>query len=87
MMQLGSEFVFDPARWSRDALENDFRKLGKLFNAERSVVRVPDLDPNYKIAVFASKQVCHLLKSSDFYCILTKLLFVFASRPYKLVQN
>ncbi|KAH7659402.1 Formyltetrahydrofolate deformylase protein [Dioscorea alata] len=51
-----SEFVFDPARWSRDALENDFRNLGKLFNAERSVVRVPDLDPNYKIAVFASKQ-------------------------------
>ncbi|KAM0934296.1 putative formyltetrahydrofolate deformylase [Dioscorea sansibarensis] len=51
-----SEFVFDPARWSRDALENDFRNLGELFNAERSVVRVPDLDPKYKIAVFASKQ-------------------------------
>ena len=86
-MQLGSEFVFDPARWSRDALENDFRNLGELFNAERSVVRVPDLDPKYKIAVFASKQVCHLLESLDFYCILTKLLFVLISSPYELFQN
>jgi len=27
------------------------------FNALRSVVRVPNLDPKYKIAVLASKQV------------------------------
>lgn len=57
MLQLGSEFVFDPASWPRDEINNDFLKLSKLFNAERSVVRVPYLDPKYKIAVFASKQV------------------------------
>ncbi|KAF3321249.1 formyltetrahydrofolate deformylase 1 [Carex littledalei] len=51
-----SEFAFDPARWPRDVLESDFQKLGRLFNAERSIVRVPDLDPRYKIAVLASKQ-------------------------------
>jgi len=33
----------------------DFLKIGKMFIAMRSVVRVPDLDPKYKIAVFASK--------------------------------
>ncbi|XP_008802794.2 formyltetrahydrofolate deformylase 1, mitochondrial-like isoform X1 [Phoenix dactylifera] len=50
------EFVFHPARWPRDEINNDFMKLSKLFNAERSVVRVPYLDPKYKIAVLASKQ-------------------------------
>ncbi|XP_064961048.1 formyltetrahydrofolate deformylase 1, mitochondrial-like isoform X3 [Musa acuminata AAA Group] len=51
-----SEFVFDPARWPRDVVDNDFNKISKLFSAEISVVRVPDLDPKFKIAVLASKQ-------------------------------
>ncbi|XP_042054615.1 formyltetrahydrofolate deformylase 1, mitochondrial-like isoform X1 [Salvia splendens] len=51
-----SEFVFDPAKWPRDQMDDDFSKLGKMFNAMRSVVRVPNLDPKYKIAVLASKQ-------------------------------
>ncbi|XP_020587303.1 formyltetrahydrofolate deformylase 1, mitochondrial-like [Phalaenopsis equestris] len=51
-----SEFVFDPARWPHNAMLNDFSNIGKLFNAKRSTVRVPDLDPKYKIALFASKQ-------------------------------
>ncbi|KAI3986450.1 hypothetical protein MKX01_037732 [Papaver californicum] len=51
-----SEFVFDPLRWPRPEMDEDFRKLSKLFSAVKSVLRVPDLDPKYKIAVFASKQ-------------------------------
>uniref|UniRef100_A0A7C8YPI3 Formyltetrahydrofolate deformylase n=1 Tax=Opuntia streptacantha TaxID=393608 RepID=A0A7C8YPI3_OPUST len=51
-----SEFVFDPCKWARGQMDEDFLKIGKMFNAMRSVVRVPDLDPKYKIAVFASKQ-------------------------------
>ncbi|KAJ1693804.1 hypothetical protein LUZ63_010502 [Rhynchospora breviuscula] len=51
-----SEFAFDSTRWPRDVLESDFQKIAKHFNAERSIVRVPDLDPRYKIAVLASKQ-------------------------------
>lgn len=57
LWQFCSEFVFDPARWPRVEMDNDFTKLSKLFNAQRSTVRVPDLDPKYKIAVLASKQV------------------------------
>ncbi|PIN19341.1 5'-phosphoribosylglycinamide formyltransferase [Handroanthus impetiginosus] len=51
-----SEFVFDPAKWPREQMDKDFLKLSKLCNAMRSVVRVPTLDPKYKIAVLASKQ-------------------------------
>ncbi|XP_058104425.1 formyltetrahydrofolate deformylase 2, mitochondrial [Magnolia sinica] len=51
-----SEFVFDSTQWPRAMMDDDFVKLSKLFNAERSIVRVPDLDPKYKIAVLASKQ-------------------------------
>ncbi|CAL5355903.1 hypothetical protein CsSME_00044703 [Camellia sinensis var. sinensis] len=51
-----SEFVFDPARWPRVQMEEDFLKLSKMFNAMKSVVRVPALEPKYKIAVLASKQ-------------------------------
>ncbi|KAI3468966.1 hypothetical protein Pfo_025629 [Paulownia fortunei] len=51
-----SEFVFDPAKWPRVQMDEDFLKLSKMFNAMRSVVRVPNLDPKYKIAVLASKQ-------------------------------
>jgi len=60
-----SDFVFDPVKWPRVQMEEDFLKLSQTFNAIRSVVRVPALDPKYKIAVLASKQVgiitlCHL---------------------------
>ncbi|XP_009761137.1 formyltetrahydrofolate deformylase 1, mitochondrial [Nicotiana tabacum] len=51
-----SEFVFDPAKWPREQMDADFSKLAKMFNAMKSVVRVPDIDPKYKIAVLASKQ-------------------------------
>ena len=53
-----SDFVFDPVKWPRVQMEEDFLKLSQTFNAIRSVVRVPALDPKYKIAVLASKQVC-----------------------------
>lgn len=52
-----SEFVFDPVKWPRVQMDEDFLKLSKMFNAMRSVVRVPDLDPKFKIAILASKQV------------------------------
>ncbi|XP_027335539.1 formyltetrahydrofolate deformylase 1, mitochondrial-like isoform X2 [Abrus precatorius] len=51
-----SDFVFDPVKWPRVQMEEDFLKLSQTFNATRSVVRVPALDPKYKIAVLASKQ-------------------------------
>ncbi|KAF4404146.1 hypothetical protein G4B88_014602 [Cannabis sativa] len=51
-----SEFIFDPAKWSRSQMEEDFLKLSTTFNAMKSVVRVPDQDPKYKIAVLVSKQ-------------------------------
>ncbi|XP_043717228.1 formyltetrahydrofolate deformylase 1, mitochondrial-like [Telopea speciosissima] len=51
-----SEFVFDPIRWPRAEMDGDFFKLSKMFNAMKSIVRVPDFDPKYKIAVLASKQ-------------------------------
>lgn len=57
LTQLCSEFVFDSARWPRATMDSDFQSLSKFFKAEKSIVRVPDLDPRYKIAVLASKQV------------------------------
>lgn len=56
-----SDFVFDPLKWPRMQMEEDFLKLSQAFNATRSVVRVPALDPKYKIAVLASKQVCIII--------------------------
>ncbi|KVH89779.1 Formyltetrahydrofolate deformylase [Cynara cardunculus var. scolymus] len=53
---LKSEFVFDPTKWPRAQMDEDVLNLSKKFNANRSVVRVPSLDPKYKIAVLASKQ-------------------------------
>lgn len=38
-------------------MNQDFLNLSKTYNAFKSVVRAPDLDPKYKIAVLASKQV------------------------------
>ncbi|XP_029127648.1 formyltetrahydrofolate deformylase 2, mitochondrial isoform X2 [Cajanus cajan] len=49
-------FVFDPVVWPRMQMEEDFLRLSKTFNAMRSVIRVPALDPKYKIAIVASKQ-------------------------------
>ncbi|CAA7410808.1 unnamed protein product [Spirodela intermedia] len=51
-----SEFVFDPANWARETMDTDFFNISKLFNADVSIVRVPDVDPKFKIAVLASKQ-------------------------------
>jgi len=51
-----SEFTYNPRLWPRDELRKDFLNLSHCFSAERSTVRVPDLDPKYKIAVLASKQ-------------------------------
>ncbi|XP_042439730.1 formyltetrahydrofolate deformylase 1, mitochondrial-like isoform X1 [Zingiber officinale] len=51
-----SEFVFNPTCWPREVMDDDFLKLSKLFKAERSIVRVPYLDPKYKIAILVSKQ-------------------------------
>ncbi|GMP95792.1 hypothetical protein CsSME_00044703 [Camellia sinensis var. sinensis] len=48
--------VFYSRRWPRVQMEEDFLKLSKMFNAMKSVVRVPALEPKYKIAVLASKQ-------------------------------
>ncbi|KAA8538537.1 hypothetical protein F0562_028092 [Nyssa sinensis] len=56
LLQLDSEFVFDPAKWPREQMEEDFLKLSTMFNAMKSVVRAPDIDPKYKIPVLASKQ-------------------------------
>lgn len=49
-------FVFDPVMWPRMQMEEDFLRISKIFNAMRSVIRVPALDPKYKIAILASKQ-------------------------------
>lgn len=57
LLAIGSEFIFDPVKWSRQQMDEDFTKLAKTFNAIRSVVQVPSQDPKYKIAIFASKQV------------------------------
>ncbi|XP_059442980.1 formyltetrahydrofolate deformylase 1, mitochondrial-like [Corylus avellana] len=51
-----SEFIFDPVKWPREQMDEDFIKLSKIFNATRSVVRVPNKDSKYKIAVLTSKQ-------------------------------
>ncbi|CAA6673567.1 unnamed protein product [Spirodela intermedia] len=51
-----TEFVFDPANWARETMDTDFFNISKLFNADVSIVRVPDVDPKFKIAVLASKQ-------------------------------
>ncbi|KAK3224919.1 hypothetical protein Dsin_004781 [Dipteronia sinensis] len=51
-----SEFIFDPVKWPREQMDEDFFKLSKKYNAMKSVVRVPDKDPKYKIGVLVSKQ-------------------------------
>ncbi|PQQ13715.1 formyltetrahydrofolate deformylase 1 mitochondrial isoform X1 [Prunus yedoensis var. nudiflora] len=51
-----SEFIFDPIKWPRSEMDEDFDKLSTMYSAMRSVVRVPDQDPKYKICILASKQ-------------------------------
>ncbi|GMH26649.1 hypothetical protein Nepgr_028492 [Nepenthes gracilis] len=51
-----SEFIFNPSKWPREQMDEDFLKISKMFNAMKSVIRIPALDPKYKIAVLASKQ-------------------------------
>ncbi|XP_051114458.1 formyltetrahydrofolate deformylase 1, mitochondrial [Andrographis paniculata] len=51
-----SEFIFNPAKWARTQMDDDFLKLSNMYNAMRSVVRVPSVDPKYNIAIFSSKQ-------------------------------
>ncbi|KAE8713794.1 Formyltetrahydrofolate deformylase 2 [Hibiscus syriacus] len=51
-----SEFVFDPVKWPRNQMDEDFLKLSKMFSAIKSVFKVPALDPKLKIAILASKQ-------------------------------
>nr|KAJ0207100.1 hypothetical protein LSAT_V11C500257210 [Lactuca sativa] len=50
------EFVFDPIKWQRKQMNEDLLDLSKMFNAIKSLVRVPSVDPKYKIALLASKQ-------------------------------
>ncbi|OAY60049.1 formyltetrahydrofolate deformylase 1, mitochondrial [Manihot esculenta] len=50
-----SEFVFDRVRWPRAQMDEDFLRLAKMFHAKTSIVRVPDVDPKFKIAILVSK--------------------------------
>ncbi|XP_023635406.1 formyltetrahydrofolate deformylase 2, mitochondrial isoform X2 [Capsella rubella] len=51
-----SEFIFDPVKWPRSRMNKDFQTIAQKFSALSSVVRVPSLDPKYKIALLLSKQ-------------------------------
>ncbi|KAL1194584.1 Formyltetrahydrofolate deformylase 2 [Cardamine amara subsp. amara] len=51
-----SEFTFDPLKWPRSQMDADFQTIAQKFSALSSVVRVPSLDPKYKIALLLSKQ-------------------------------
>ena len=53
-----SEFAFDPLQWPRAVMDEDFAELSDRFKAEKSVVRVLGSDPDLKLAVLASWQVC-----------------------------
>jgi formyltetrahydrofolate deformylase len=56
VISLGSEFIFDPVKWPRRQMDEDFQTIAQKFSALSSVVRVPSLDPKYKIALLLSKQ-------------------------------
>lgn len=68
-----SDFVFDPVKWPRVQMEEDFLKLSQTFKAIRSVVRVPALDPKYKIAILVAKQVYIIVSSLVIFLIYTYL--------------
>ncbi|RZC31015.1 formyltetrahydrofolate deformylase 2, mitochondrial-like isoform X2 [Glycine soja] len=62
-------FVFDPVMWPRMQMEEDFLRISKTFNAMRSVIRVPALDPKYKIAILVAQQDGRL--SVDITCVIS----------------
>ncbi|CAK9877810.1 unnamed protein product [Sphagnum jensenii] len=51
-----SEFAFDPVQWPRAVMDDDFSQISRLFNADRSIVKIPSKDPDLKMAVLASWQ-------------------------------
>ena len=54
-------------------MEEDFLRISKTFNAMRSVIRVPALDPKYKIAILVAKQVYIIVSSLVIFLIYTYL--------------
>lgn len=64
-----NEFVYDPSQWPRAVMEEDFMKLAKMFNARKSIVRVPEIDPKFKIAVLASRQLMDRTIAWLIYCM------------------
>lgn len=63
-----SQFLFDPCKWPRMQMDEDFLKISKIFNAWKSIVRVPDQDPKYKIAILASKQAYLSISCHQLFC-------------------
>ncbi|CAI5522254.1 unnamed protein product, partial [Closterium sp. Naga37s-1] len=51
-----SEFSFDPARWPRQQMQEDFAALGLELGAERSKVHVMAQDKRLRMAVLVSQQ-------------------------------
>ncbi|CAI5505364.1 unnamed protein product [Closterium sp. Naga37s-1] len=51
-----SEFSFDPARWPRQQMQEDFAALGAELGAERSKVHVMASDKRLRMAVLVSQQ-------------------------------
>lgn len=56
-------------------MDEDFQAIAQKFSALSSVVRVPSLDPKYKIALLLSKQVnfCHELMKILIFCVFLSL--------------
>lgn len=61
IVSFDSEFIFDPVKWPRNQVDEDFKTIAQTFGAMNSVVRVPSIDPKYKIALLLSKQVFFFL--------------------------
>ncbi|EFJ25559.1 hypothetical protein SELMODRAFT_98865 [Selaginella moellendorffii] len=49
------QFSFNPVQWTREEMESSFQEIGKQF-VGKSVVSVPGMDRDMKVAVFASLQ-------------------------------
>lgn len=75
-----SEFIFDPVKWPRNQVDEDFQTIAQTYGALNSVVRVPSIDPKYKIALLLSKQVLYL---SNF--LFSHLLFEFPTQKYVIL--
>eukprot|EP00252_Welwitschia_mirabilis_P020616 TRINITY_DN5088_c0_g1_i1.p1 TRINITY_DN5088_c0_g1~~TRINITY_DN5088_c0_g1_i1.p1 ORF type:complete len:326 (-),score=61.23 TRINITY_DN5088_c0_g1_i1:60-1037(-) len=56
LFNLRSEFVYDPLQWPREAMDKDFKKLANAFQAHVCSLRVPNIDPKFKIAILVSRQ-------------------------------